>query len=432
MKAKVIVIGGGLSGLCAALCLTRRGIEVTVLERKRELGGRGASLRHGSWSVNLGGHAFYRGGAGMGIMRELGIEIPGSVPKVSGTFGSVGSGLHALPGGPMSLLSTGLLSVRGKLEIGRLMATLLLIDSSAISEEETVRAWVERMAEGDDGRAFLYALFRVSTYVDAADRLSARAAVRQLQRAVKDNVLYVDGGWSTIIERLRTSLVEHGVEIVTDLKAERIDHGEEVHGVWCSDGRFLRADAVVLAVPPSEAAELAPRSAIATWKNEVRPVRAATLDVCLRSLPEPKMRFVLGIDRPTYFSVHSRVASGLAPAGGAMIHLMRYGPEVEASDEEELEALLDRHQPSWRDHLEWRRFLPRITVTHALVEAGKRRPGPKAPDVRGLYVAGDWIGDEGMLADTALASAKLAAEMIEEELQENAGSHDRRQRLSVA
>jgi pyruvate/2-oxoglutarate dehydrogenase complex dihydrolipoamide dehydrogenase (E3) component len=29
-----------------------------------------------------------------------------------------------------------------------------------------------------------------------------------------------------------------------------------------------------------------------------------------------------------------------------------------------------------------------------------------------LYVAGDWVGPEGMLADASMASAKLAAEAI--------------------
>jgi len=53
-----------------------------------------------------------------------------------------------------------------------------------------------------------------------------------------------------------------------------------------------------------------------------------------------------------------------------------------------------------------RRFLPKMTVTHALVTPAGR------PDVEvrpGIYVAGDWVGDAGMLADAAAASAKRAA-----------------------
>lgn len=62
-----------------------------------------------------------------------------------------------------------------------------------------------------------------------------------------------------------------------------------------------------------------------------------------------------------------------------------------------------------------RRFLPRLTVAHALASAGQggvaARPGSAVPNVPGLYVAGDWVGPEGLLSDAALASARRAAEL---------------------
>jgi hypothetical protein len=32
--------------------------------------------------------------------------------------------------------------------------------------------------------------------------------------------------------------------------------------------------------------------------------------------------------------------------------------------------------------------------------------------VQGLYIAGDWVGDEGVLSDAALASSRAAAKAI--------------------
>ena len=62
------------------------------------------------------------------------------------------------------------------------------------------------------------------------------------------------------------------------------------------------------------------------------------------------------------------------------------------------------------------RFLPELVVAHALPEAAfggtRGRPGPDVPDVPGLYVAGDWVGAEGLLADASLASARAAASAI--------------------
>ena len=39
------------------------------------------------------------------------------------------------------------------------------------------------------------------------------------------------------------------------------------------------------------------------------------------------------------------------------------------------------------------------------------RPGPAVPGVRGLFVAGDWVGAEGLLADASVASAARAADL---------------------
>jgi hypothetical protein len=39
------------------------------------------------------------------------------------------------------------------------------------------------------------------------------------------------------------------------------------------------------------------------------------------------------------------------------------------------------------------------------------RPGPHLPGLRGAFLAGDWIGPEGYLADASLASARAAARL---------------------
>jgi phytoene dehydrogenase-like protein len=136
-------------------------------------------------------------------------------------------------------------------------------------------------------------------------------------------------------------------------------------------------------------------------------VYLSTLDVALSKLPNPKKTFAVGIDRPLYFSVHSRWAQ-LTPKGGALIHVSRYG----GGDQAELEGLLDEMQPAWRDSVVHCRFLPSMVVSNALIPpAPATRPAPATP-VRGLYLAGDWVGDTGLLSDAALASARSAAKAI--------------------
>jgi phytoene dehydrogenase-like protein len=168
-------------------------------------------------------------------------------------------------------------------------------------------------------------------------------------------------------------------------------------------GTALTADTVLLAVEPSTARQLIGE---VSWP-EMTPVLLSTLDVALSKLPQPKKTFALGIDRPLYFSVHSRWAQ-LTPKGGALIHVSRYG----GGDEAELETLLDEMQPGWRDSVVHCRFLPSMVVSNALMPpAPATRPSPITP-VRGLYLAGDWVGDVGLLSDAALASARSAAKAI--------------------
>ena len=125
--------------------------------------------------------------------------------------------------------------------------------------------------------------------------------------------------------------------------------------------------------------------------------------------------------------MHSAWAQ-LTPKGGALIHVARYrksgaanDEEIEstgsrrtpvaAADESELESILDEMQPGWRERVVHRRFLPSMTVSNALVRPGTPRPAAVTA-VKGLYLAGDWIGDEGILSDASLASARAAAKAI--------------------
>jgi phytoene dehydrogenase-like protein len=60
-----------------------------------------------------------------------------------------------------------------------------------------------------------------------------------------------------------------------------------------------------------------------------------------------------------------------------------------------------------------RQYLPRIEAVGALPTAAgggfAGRPGHRVPGIDHLYVAGDWVGPEGFLADASLASARRAA-----------------------
>jgi hypothetical protein len=69
-------------------------------------------------------------------------------------------------------------------------------------------------------------------------------------------------------------------------------------------------------------------------------------------------------------------------------------------------------QPGWR-HVVTRRLMRDLVVTHDLPRAARGglrgRTRGDVTGIRNLWLAGDWVGPEGMLVDGSFASARAAA-----------------------
>jgi phytoene dehydrogenase-like protein len=446
VKKNVVVVGGGLAGLAASIYLARGGRTVTLFEKRRPLGGRALTTLRQGYRFNLGAHLFRRHGAAAAVCRELGIPVVGKPAKAS-AIALLGDEQYRLPNNLLSLLFTSLVSLGGKSE---LLSALIHIRrfGGTRAGDVTLREWLDARIRDARARQVLEALIREATYSDHADRESAALALSHMKVWMR-GVIFVDEGWQKIVDAMHSAAISSGVHFVSSSRIVGVVHDDRVRAVELGgleldadrtdtmalaypeqkpeeiEGALLPAETVLLAVDPHTAADLA-GNAGGAWRS-TRPVTAACLDVALRALPQPKNLLALGIDRPVQFGVHSAFAQ-LTPKGGALIHLTKYRKEQKATDEElegskprrgsaaiedeqELEDLLDRMQPGWREVLVHRRFLPAMTVANALVTPRDPRP-PVTTSVRGLYIAGDWVGDEGMLSDAALASARAAAKAI--------------------
>lgn len=419
----VVVIGGGVGGLAAATYLARQGKNVRLLEQSHAVGGRARTKQQDGFFLNIGPHALYRGGRGIEVLRELGVEPRGRVPAVSGAFAIKDGTKRTFPVGLASLLTTSLFGLSAKLETARFLASLPKLRGNVVMNV-SLREWLDANISHREVQDFLLTAFRIATYTNAPELMSAGTAIEQLKLAFQSNVLYLDGGWQTLVDGLTRSAEQAGVAIETGVKVETVerDASGAVTAVRTEDGRVLKATNVVIASSPAIAARLVVRgedSSLQKWADDAIPVKAACLDVALSSLPSPRATAGFGVDRPLYLSVHSSSAK-LAPEGGALIQVAKYLPpdHDDSHDvvERELEGLLDLVQPGWRDALVYRRFLPDMIVMNAMPVAGtggvEGRPRPEIEDVPGLYVVGDWVGNEGLLVDASLASARQASELI--------------------
>lgn len=423
-----VVVGGGLSGLVAAVILARKGRRVRLFEGAGRLGGRAQTEARAGFSFNLGPHALYAQGEGRRVLRELGVEVAGHAPADQGLFASLAGKLHLLPGGPGSLFRTSLFTWGEKLATARLLARLPRLEPAAW-RSRSVQEWIESEARSQRVRLLLHALVRLTTYVNAPRHLDAGAALEQIQLALAGNVLYLDGGWGRLVEALDKTARREGVEIVTGARVAALEAGERVEAVRLEGDERVPASEAVLAVDPATALRLIDGERAPRLRRSIeglRPVRAACLDLALSRLPRPGRSFALGLDRALYLSVHSATAD-LAPAGGALVHVARYLEATERPAREEasgaLEAFADEVQPGWRERVVHQRLLPAMTVSHGLWSKEGPRPAPRVDELPGAWLTGDWVGQRGMLADAAIASAETAALGILEQAGVDSGPH---------
>jgi len=156
--ADVVVTGGGIAGLMAAAHLARAGRSVELIERAAELGGRARTRERGGFFFNEGAHALYAGGAAQEL-REMGVAVRGSPPPLSGGFALRGGRLHTLPVGAVSLLTTGLLPLRQKAALSRLMSSLPPLDPACWDGVPATRFLDEQRLAGP-ARELVKALLR--------------------------------------------------------------------------------------------------------------------------------------------------------------------------------------------------------------------------------------------------------------------------------
>jgi phytoene dehydrogenase-like protein len=413
----VVIIGGGLSGLVAANDLGEQNLKVLVIEKGKTLGGLARTDVREGCSFNLGPHAFYKGGPGMKILKDWNISLKGNSMKLNGKVMDKGT-LHSSPLAPSTLISSGLLSWKEKKEWMSLLWKLLKIDPTRIGYE-TIEEWSIKNVSSEQVRKMLYMLCRLSTYSHAPKIVSAKAVLAQVQNSLK-GVLYVDGGWQTIVDQLKARAISYGVEFVTGTAVRQIKGAAPNLEVDLSDDKKIQTEFVISTASPTEFLHFFQQeipSHLQKMIEAAKPIKGACLDVALKKLPNPNLHFALGLDQPYYYSNHSHAAKLTQNADHVVLHVHKYLTLDENGDasslREELENWLEFIQPGWKDEVITTRFMPSITISHRIpMNVHQKIIEEPYLGIPGVYLAGDWVSPDAMLADGAMKSGKICAEKI--------------------
>ena len=191
---RVVVIGGGLAGITAAIALAEAGAAVTLLEARPRLGGATTSFNRGALVVDTGQHVFLRCcTAYRGLLTRLGMT--GSV-RIQDRFdvtvlspdGAAQLRRNALPG-PLhmgaALARYPRLSLAERARVTRAaLAMRMLNPADPALDQQRLGDWLAAHGQDERTRRVLWDLFTVSSLNIAGDDASLALAATVVKTAL--------------------------------------------------------------------------------------------------------------------------------------------------------------------------------------------------------------------------------------------------------
>ena len=270
----VVIVGGGLSGLAAAVDLVAAGVPVLLLEQRPAAGGRACSYTDPATgdTIDNGQHVLIAGYARtFAYLDRIGARhLTATQPRPVLPFHHPDRGflefrLPALPA-PLHLfwgiMTTPLLRLPDRLRL--LRAGGALRRSEAVSGD-TITRWLDDRHQSAEARRCFWEPLAVAIMNEQMDRAPASLFLRTLRTAFLDHwssaaLVFPRAGLSTVFVDPACAFIErHGgvVRCAADVVSLQTGGGA-VTGVTLKGGERISCGAVILAVPPARTADLWP------------------------------------------------------------------------------------------------------------------------------------------------------------------------------
>lgn len=279
---RVVVIGGGISGLTCAYRLKRLGADVKLFESSGHAGGLIGSVEQDGFLFERGPQSFQGTTPLLDLIRELGIEAELLEADPAAPRYVLRNGrLQKIPMSPPALIGSSLLGIGSRWKI----VSEPFRNTTPPGHEESVAEFVRRKF-GHEILEYLVSPFVSGVYAGDPEQLSLRAAFPSLEEWEKQFGSVVRGamksrpangekkkapplcsfrrGLSTLTETLASEL---GGSLRAGVRVEKLSAfqsgraGLEIHVVENGGHEAIQSDAVILATPAYTSAQLiAPQS----------------------------------------------------------------------------------------------------------------------------------------------------------------------------
>ncbi|MEV5957084.1 NAD(P)/FAD-dependent oxidoreductase [Streptomyces sp. NPDC051987] len=442
-----IVVGGGFTGLAAALELAERGHRVTVLEKESEPGGlaRSFDVGGGRRVERFYHHWFDSDAEILGLCDRLGIA-DAVQPHLTRTGLYYANSVYRLSQ-PLDLLRFAPLPLLDRLRLGIMALRAGRVDDWRSLEHLTAREWLVSLG----GRRVYDVVWRPlleGKFGQYADEVGATWMWTKLHlrggsrtRSGSEILYYLRGGSETLVTALHKRLTELGAEIRTDTAVASVEtDATGVTGVRTGTGELLAARQVLLTNAPAQAAELLGASAHPAAPALVRRLRGIRYlaNVCLvlennRRLSDT---YWLNVNDPSFPYVgvieHTNMDAPENYAGRHLVYLSKYLPadaelyrmsdaEVFAYSLPHLRRMFPGFDRSWvEDFHVWRAEYAQPVITPYYT---RDMPALRT-EVSGLYVASmAQVFPEDRGTNYAVREGRRAGRLIADRLRTQEASH---------
>ncbi len=323
---RVVVVGGGITGLAAArrLALLAPQASITLIEREDRLGGKIVTERVDGFTIEGGPDSFLSvKPRGIGLCEELGLgdHLQGTDERHRRTFVMKAGRLQRLPEGLTGLIPsrlgpmarTGLISPLGKARMG----LDFVLPPRRDQRDETLAAFIERRL-GREVYTRLIEPLMAGIYAGDGRQLSLAATFPHLRAGELRHGGLIKGvlaakragpapsssvpkrppfltprqGMDVLVAALEADLRGRGCQLLTGVAVTALgqDPGSAPYRLRLDDGRTLTAEAVLLAAPAFVAAELvdALDPGAAADLRAIPHVSTATVSVAYRAADLPR------------------------------------------------------------------------------------------------------------------------------------------------
>jgi squalene-associated FAD-dependent desaturase len=342
-RPRVAVVGGGLSGLAAAVACSDGGAAVTVAEARPRLGGATSSFERDGLTIDTGQHVFLRCCTAyraflsrLGVNGLVELQPRMDIPVLSPGRPAARLRRSRLPApfhlGP-SLLRYPLLGAGDKLRIMRAALAMRKVDpGDSVTDGQTFGDWLAANRQSEPSVRYLWDLFGLPSLNLPARDASLALAAKVFRTGLLDRSDAADIGVPLVplrelhAEPAARALAEAGADVRLAAHVRRV--GPRADGGFSVEleDEAIQADAVIVAVPNDRVAALLPAGALPDIGAPARLGQEPIVNVhVVYDRQVTDRRFAAAVDSPVQWVFDRSRAAGLGAGSGQYLAISLSG-----------------------------------------------------------------------------------------------------------